>query len=149
MNIPSTVRTTLAAGTWLVAGACAFAADAPIEKVSVRATAHFDFNGSSIRPADRDAILAEVGAMKNVTWQTVTATGYTDSVGSARYNARLSARRAGAVKHYLVVKGIDKSMIEAIGKGEANPVAHNDSPDGQAQNRRTEIEFRGIRAPAK
>ena len=122
-----------------------FAADGVVEKVSVRAVAHFDFNGTSIRPEDKAAILAEVGAMKNVTWQAVVTTGYTDSVGSPRYNERLSTRRAGVVKTYLVGKGLDRSMIDVVGKGEAEPIAPNDSSEGRAKNRRTEIEFRGIR----
>ena len=107
--------------------------------------AHFDFNRTGIRPEDRARILAEVGAMKDVTWQTVRTTGYTDSVGSAGANQRLAARRAGAVKHYLVVKGLDPAMIDVIARGEADPVADNASPTGRAQNRRTEVEFQGIR----
>ena len=137
------------AATQLLASALAAAADAPVEKVSVRAVAHFDFNGAGIRPADRAAILAEVGAMKDVTWQTVTATAYTDSVGSAGYNERLSVQRALGVKRYLVGKGLDRSMIDAVGKGEAEPVADNASADGRAQNRRATIEFQGVRTAAR
>jgi OmpA-OmpF porin, OOP family len=138
----------LAAGV-LLTGFDTLAAEGAVENVSVRAVAHFDFNGVGIRPDDKAAILAEVGAMKNVTWQRVTTTGHTDSVGNARYNERLSARRAGAVKSYLVGKGLDRSMIDVVGKGEANPVADNDSSEGRAKNRRAEIEFQGIRTAAK
>ena len=126
----------------------AVAADAPVEQVVVKSVAHFDFNAESIDDGDRDALLAEVGKLKDVTWQTVTATGHTDSVGSARYNQRLSARRAAAVKSYLVGKGLSASMITATGKASENPVAPNSTQDGRAQNRRTDIEFRGIRAAA-
>lgn len=129
-----------AASTWVCLGA-----HAAVEAVKVSAVAHFDTNGTSIRPDEKAAILAEVGAMKDVTWQTVTATGYTDSVGSPHYNERLSARRAKAVKTYLVGKGLEGSMIAAVGKGEAEPVADNTSADGRAKNRRTLIEFKGIR----
>jgi OOP family OmpA-OmpF porin len=123
----------------------AFAADAKLEPVQVKAVAYFDFNKTSIRPEDQPAILAEVGKMQNVTWQSVTATGHTDSIGSARYNAKLAARRARSVKSYLVGKGLDPSMIQAVGKAGETPVADNDSADGRARNRRTEIVFQGVR----
>ncbi len=124
------------------------AADGSVEKVSVRAVARFDFDRTRIRPEDRDAILAEVGKMKDVTWQTVTATGYTDAIGSLDYNQRLSAKRANTVKSYLVGKGLMPAMIRTEGKAESAPVANNDSEAGRAQNRRAEIEFQGVRATA-
>ena len=126
----------------------AFAADAPVEKVSVRAVTHFDFSRANIRPADQAAILADVGKMSDVTWQTVTATGHTDSVGRATLNERLSERRAAAVKAYLVGKGLDPSMIRTQGKAAQAPVASNDTSAGRAQNRRIEVEFEGVR-PAR
>ena len=142
MNLPAPLRVCVIAFAAASASLCAQAA---VESVKVSAVAHFDFNGTAIRPDEKAAILAEVGAMKNVTWQSVTATGYTDSVGARPYNERLSARRAKAVKTYLVDKGLEASMIEAVGKGPSDPVADNGSDDGRARNRRTLIEFKGIR----
>jgi OOP family OmpA-OmpF porin len=98
---------------------------------------------------DRDAILAAVGKMKDVTWQTVTATGHTDAVGSTSYNERLSAERARTVKSCLVGKGLSPSMIKTQAKASAAPVADNQSDDGRAKNRRAEIEFQGVRATAQ
>lgn len=143
------LRRFVVTGALLPIAVGALAAEGSVEKVSVRAVAHFDFNGTGIRPDDKARILAEVGAMKDVTWQVVKTTGYTDSVGTARYNERLSARRAGAVKNYLVGKGLDGSMIDVIGRGQADPVADNASPSGRAENRRTEIEFQGVRVASK
>ena len=125
------------------------AAEGGVEKVSVRAVAHFDFARSGVRPADQGALLADVGKMKDVTWQSVTATGHTDSVGSEAYNQRLSEERAQAVKGYLVGKGLSPEMITAEGKGKAGPIADNQSATGRAKNRRTEIEFQGVRNAAK
>lgn len=132
---------------WLASAA--LAADSPVEKVSVRAVAYFDFDRASLRPEDQASILADVGKMKNVTWQTVTATGHTDSVGAASYNARLAARRAQAIKGYLVGKGLDGTMIKTQAKAAEQPVADNLSSDGRAKNRRTEIEFQGVQAAAR
>lgn len=66
--------------------------------------------------------------------------GHTDSVGSDAYNALLSQRRADSVRTYLTGKGIDKARMTAVGYGEAEPVAPNDSEDGRRTNRR--VEFR-------
>jgi len=142
--------TTLCATSLLLTGAATVAAaDGPLEKVTVRAVARFGFDQASLQPADQAKILAEVGQMKDVTWQTVTATGHTDSVGPLAYNEHLSAVRAEAVKQYLVGKGLAPEMINTAGKGPQVPLASNDTPAGRAQNRRTEIEFQGVRAAAK
>lgn len=116
------------------------------QPVVVRAVARFDFDRTTIDEKDRARILADVGKMKDVTWQTVTATGHTDSVGPTRYNAQLSEKRAEAVKTYLVGKGLQPDMIEAVGKASESPIADNGSPEGRARNRRTEVEFRGVRS---
>jgi OOP family OmpA-OmpF porin len=122
------------------------AADAPVEKVTVRAVAHFGFDQTTIAPADQARILADVAKLSDVTWKTVTATGHTDSVGPSGYNARLSARRAAAVKGYLVGKGLDPKMISTAARAAEAPAAPNETPAGRALNRRTEIQFEGVRA---
>jgi OOP family OmpA-OmpF porin len=136
-------------GVALVAASAASAADAPVEKVTVRAVTHFDFARTGIKPEDQAAILANVGKMTGVSWQSVTAIGHTDSVGRARANERLSVRRAAAVKSYLVGKGLDPAMIRTEGKAARAPLASNDTSDGRAQNRRTEVEFEGVRTAAR
>ncbi len=62
-----------------------------------------------------------------------------------QYNLGLSARRANAVKQYLVSKGIEANRIYTEGKGEKQPVADNRTADGRAKNRRVEIEVIGTR----
>jgi OOP family OmpA-OmpF porin len=54
-------------------------------------------------------------------------------------------RRSNAVKAYLVSKGVDKTRIYTEGKGESQPVADNKTKEGQAKNRRVEIEVVGTR----
>jgi outer membrane protein OmpA-like peptidoglycan-associated protein len=65
--------------------------------------------------------------------------GYTDSRGADDANLKLSQQRAEAVRNYLVSRGVKSESISAVGKGEANPVASNDTPEGRANNRRVEI----------
>jgi len=66
-------------------------------------------------------------------------TGHTDATGSAAVNLDLSARRAATVRDYLVARGIDGARLVAEGRGAAEPVATNETPEGRALNRRTEI----------
>lgn len=65
--------------------------------------------------------------------------GHTDNVGADNDNQTLSENRAKAVIAYLVSKGIDASQLVAKGYGETIPVADNTTPEGRAQNRRTEV----------
>ncbi len=66
--------------------------------------------------------------------------GNTDSRGNAAANKTLSQKRAEAVKNYLVKNfAIPEARFVAVGKGQANPVASNDTEDGRALNRRTDI----------
>lgn len=64
--------------------------------------------------------------------------GHTDSRGSARFNKRLSQRRANAVKNYLISHGIEASRIRAVGYGEEQPIASNKTAEGRRMNRRVE-----------
>jgi len=62
--------------------------------------------------------------------------GHTDNVGSEDSNQGLSQRRAESVKAYLVQQGIAGSRLTAVGMGENQPLAGNDSQSGRQQNRR-------------
>lgn len=65
--------------------------------------------------------------------------GHTDNVGSEKYNAGLSIRRAESVAQYLVGVGWRDGAIERFGYGASKPVADNGTPAGRAQNRRVVI----------
>lgn len=66
--------------------------------------------------------------------------GHTDSDGAAKYNQWLSERRAEAVVGYLAGLGMDRSRMSAIGYGEMQPIANNDTKANKARNRRIELE---------
>lgn len=70
--------------------------------------------------------------------------GHTDNVpirySSWRSNWELSTARATEVIHYFVEeRGLNPKRIAAVGYGEFNPIASNDSPEGREKNRRVEI----------
>ena len=65
--------------------------------------------------------------------------GYTDTVGRGRLNQRLSAERAAAVRHALIVRGVHAEKLIAKGYGARRAVADNSSEAGRARNRRIEL----------
>ena len=67
--------------------------------------------------------------------------GHTDSNGSNELNLRLSQARVDAVKSYLITKGVAASRIDAVGYGEEQPIAPNNTAAGRAQNRRVTLEL--------
>jgi outer membrane protein OmpA-like peptidoglycan-associated protein len=83
-----------------------------------------------------DTVAHALGAYAN---RPIVVEGYTDSQGSERMNQELSQRRADAVREYLERRGVNSERIRAVGKGESNPVASNETAEGRANNRRVEI----------
>lgn len=65
--------------------------------------------------------------------------GHTDSQGAADANLKLSQRRAAAVRDALVAAGLAPDRVQAVGRGDVQPMASNDSAAGRARNRRVEI----------
>ncbi len=146
VRLPCCLKVLVAGSLVGVAGAYGqSAAPAAVEPVTVRAVAHFDFDRDAVKSGDRSTMLQEVGKMKDVTWESVSASGFTDSIGSMQYNQGLSARRAQSVKSYLIGQGLDPAMISTSAMGASDPVSDNETSAGRAENRRTEIVFRGVR----
>jgi OOP family OmpA-OmpF porin len=101
---------------------------------------HINFKTNSFKvdnQSDRN-IQKFVNYMKVKSNATAEIIGYTDSIGKASYNKKLSQKRANAVKSIIVNKGISSNRITAIGMGEANPIASNATKEGRAKNRRIE-----------
>jgi outer membrane protein OmpA-like peptidoglycan-associated protein len=66
---------------------------------------------------------------------------YTDNSGSDTKNLRISQRRADSIKRELVKQSVPSDNVTAVGNGDTNPVAPNDTPDNRARNRRVVIEI--------
>lgn len=116
------------------------------EKYTLSATELFAFDSAELRaPQPKlDEIARALTADSTV--NDVVITGYTDRLGSNRYNQALSERRANAVKNYLSAKGVSANRLNAQGKGEANPVVECSDKKLPAlikclePNRRVEVE---------
>jgi len=118
------------------------------ETVTIAAERLFDFDKSSLKPGSHP-ILDEVAEKikQHTDIELVMVTGHTDRIGSDAYNQKLSERRANTVKKYLVSQGVDASRLQAVGKGESEPVVDCKGVHGSkklieclAPNRRVVVE---------
>jgi outer membrane protein OmpA-like peptidoglycan-associated protein len=100
----------------------------------------FDTGSAEIRPESTPALQDVARMLEDHPNLRVAIEGHTDATGSESANQNLSRRRAEAVKQYLTAEaGIAPSRLRAIGKGESNPVASNDTAEGRQSNRRVEL----------
>jgi outer membrane protein OmpA-like peptidoglycan-associated protein len=102
----------------------------------------FTASGVVLPPASRRALDAIAKVLAAEPAPMIAVEGYTDDTGAAAANLRISQKRAEAVRDYLVGAGIRPDHVTAIGKGETNPVAPNDTEAGRQQNRRVDIVIR-------
>jgi OOP family OmpA-OmpF porin len=123
-------------------------------KEAISADALFDFDKAVLRPEGRAKLDDVVAKSRQLTLEVVIAVGHTDRFGSDAYNQKLSERRAGAVKDYLVSKGIPANRIYTEGKGKKQPVTKPGDCKGAKSpkviaclqpDRRVDIEIIGTR----
>ncbi|MEO6820651.1 MAG: OmpA family protein [Ginsengibacter sp.] len=99
----------------------------------------FSFSKSDIGDAAKMNLDKLVAVLNKYPNTNIEIQGHTDSRGTDEYNMGLSERRASAVADYLKANGIIASRITTKGFGESAPAYSNDTPEGQAQNRRVEF----------
>ncbi|MEL6676014.1 MAG: FG-GAP-like repeat-containing protein [Bacteroidota bacterium] len=112
----------------------------PLRKEAKMVMKHIYFD---VDKADlRDESLYELGQLSKIMQDNpslkVEIAGHTDSDATDAYNQTLSQNRAESVVDFLMTQGIAKDRISAVGYGESQPVAPNDSPENKQLNRRTE-----------
>ncbi|UZD16657.1 porin OmpA [Gallibacterium anatis] len=134
------------------------AAPAPVvevvnKKFALSSDVLFAFGKANLKPEAAQSLdnlqqeITKVGSLSSVE-----VAGYTDRIGSDKYNQKLSQERANTVANYLVSKSISPDVIKAVGYGEANPVTGNtcDAVKGRkaliaclAPDRRVEVSVSG------
>ena len=126
------------------------------QKFSLSGDALFAFDKAVIKPEGKAMLDDLIAKLNGATYDTIVATGHTDRIGSDAYNQKLSERRAGAVKAYLMSKNVQAGRIDAEGKGESQPVTKDckgpTSPKLIAclqPDRRVDVEIKGTKTAAK
>ncbi|GAB4355332.1 MAG: OmpA family protein [Gammaproteobacteria bacterium] len=100
-------------------------------------TVRFATNKSALGKKERAALSELAEFVKSGGEQRkVIIEAHADSRGSARYNQRLSQKRARAVREFLLQQGVGSHQIQIATFGENKPVASNRTPSGRAENRR-------------
>ena len=102
----------------------------------------FDTGKTTLKTESQEQIDKTVAILKAFPKVKIKIGGYTDNVGDAKSNMKLSAERAMVVMNGIVAGGIDKSRLESEGYGAENPVSTNDTEEGKAMNRRIAISVR-------
>lgn len=98
----------------------------------------FDVNSDVIKGDARTNLAALANSLTKYPKSDLMIVGHTDATGTDSYNQGLSKRRAGAASRYLASQGVTRS-IQALGRGETEPIASNDTDEGRQLNRRVEV----------
>jgi outer membrane protein OmpA-like peptidoglycan-associated protein len=115
----------------------------PVPKTFVFDHLNFD-TGSTQLTADSTSTVNNLAqVLKAYPNEQIQLSGHTDNTGAADANQALSLDRANAIKAMLVGQGVAAERISAQGFGQDRPIASNDSEEGRARNRRTELTVTG------
>jgi peptidoglycan-associated lipoprotein len=105
-------------------------------RVNVGDTVHFGFNQYNVEPGDQALLTRQAEWLNRYPSVRVTIEGNCDERGTREYNLALGARRANAVKEYLVSQGVSAGRIETISYGKERPICTQSDESCWAQNRR-------------
>jgi OOP family OmpA-OmpF porin len=100
---------------------------------------YFDFDKTTLKKESFAELNKVVDFLKQNNTVEIEIGGHTDNKGSDDYNHNLSQGRCQAVVDYISSQGINSSRLTPHGYGEGNPIDTNDTPTGQANNRRVEF----------
>jgi OOP family OmpA-OmpF porin len=101
---------------------------------------NFDYNKATLRPEAFPILSSAAEILLTHPDVSVDIVGYTDQVGSDKYNDELALQRSESVKKYLIAKGVDANRLNTVGKGKRNPLFNEKDATSRFYNRR--IEFR-------
>jgi len=89
--------------------------------------------------------LANFLRKNNTEWNRIKISGHTDTTGDTTYNKALSQDRADSAMKLFIRNGIDETKMTSHGFGSNRPVESKETTEAWAKNRRTEIEFYGVK----
>lgn len=110
----------------------------PTEQIGIEVV-EFDTDKAIIKPYYFPRIDKAIGILMQNPNYNIILQGHTDSEGSAAYNYQLGQRRSQAVRAYMMQRGVAPNRIQILSYGENIPKQENQTNDGKARNRRTEL----------
>ncbi|HEX9158610.1 MAG TPA: peptidoglycan-associated lipoprotein Pal [Rhizomicrobium sp.] len=105
-------------------------------RVNVGDTVHFDYDKFAVTSEDRDILQRQAAWLQKYSQVRVTVEGHCDERGTREYNLALGARRANAVKEYLVSLGVSSARVDTISYGKERPICTESNESCWGQNRR-------------
>jgi peptidoglycan-associated lipoprotein len=105
-------------------------------KVNVGDTVHFAYNEYNVQDSDKSTLQKQATWLSKYPSVQITIEGHCDERGTREYNLALGARRANAVKEYLVSLGVSNSRLQTVSYGKERPMCTESNEDCWAQNRR-------------
>ena len=99
----------------------------------------YDFDSDVVRPEAAQNLRSLAASLEKYPNTDLLIVGHTDAVGTGEYNQALSQRRATAAANFLAFEGVSSTRLQAVGRGETEPIATNDTEAGRQSNRRVEI----------
>jgi outer membrane protein OmpA-like peptidoglycan-associated protein len=114
-------------------------ADTAVPRTFVFDDLNFQFATTNLTPESKKTVDDLVVILQAYPSAVVRLEGHTDNVGDAVANLKLSQDRASAIKNLLVSGGIDAARLSTDGFGQDRPIDTNDTDEGRAKNRRTEL----------
>ena len=100
---------------------------------------NFETGTTNLTPASRQTVNDLITILMACPTAQVQLAGHADSTGDPAANQTLSTDRATAIQSLLVAGGVAPERLTTAGYGQDKPVASNDTEDGKARNRRTEL----------
>jgi outer membrane protein OmpA-like peptidoglycan-associated protein len=99
----------------------------------------YDFDSDVVRAEAASNLRNLAASLEKYANTDLLIVGHTDAVGTSQYNQTLSQRRATAAANYLTAQGVNPARLQAVGRGETEPLATNDTEGGRQLNRRVEV----------
>lgn len=113
-----------------------------IKEIQDRTLIYFPYNSTNkLNDKEVETYLDAVAKKVINSNERIRLTGHTDDKGEPEYNLSLGQSRAEVIRNYLLSRNVPLDNILVFSEGEINPIADNNTEQGRAQNRRTELEI--------